>query len=61
MRGPEESGTVLSFAHRGFAEANEGYALVNLGWTYFLISLQQYLKTGKGAPHPDVDFTRVIR
>jgi len=53
-------GTVLAFAHRGFAQADEGYALVTTGWAYFLVSLQQYLETGNGAPHPDIDFARVI-
>ena len=57
----EGSDTMLSFAHRGFKEGNEGYALVNTGWAYYLVSLQQYLQTGRGAPHPDVDFARVIR
>ena len=57
----EGSDTMLSFAHRGFKEANEGYALVNTGWAYYLVSLQQYLQTGRGAPHPDIDFARVIR
>jgi hypothetical protein len=52
---------MLLFAHRGFKQADEGYARVTTGWAYFLISLQQYLETGKGAPHPEVDFTRVIR
>jgi hypothetical protein len=32
-----------------------------MGWACFLVSLQQYLETGCGAPHPDVDFSRVIR
>jgi uncharacterized protein YndB with AHSA1/START domain len=57
----EGSDTALAFAHRGFAQANEGYARVTTGWAYFLVSLQQYLETGTGAPHPDVDFARVIR
>jgi hypothetical protein len=42
--------TVLSFAHRGFEQTNEGYALCTTGWAYYLVSLQQYLKKGKGAP-----------
>ena len=33
---------------------------VNMGWAYYLVSLQQYLEKGAGAPHPDVDFARVI-
>jgi uncharacterized protein YndB with AHSA1/START domain len=53
--------TKLLFAHRGFAQADENYARVTTGWAYFLISLQQYVETGVGAPHPDVDFARVIR
>lgn len=57
----EGSDTVLSFAHRGFAQADEGYARVTTGWAYYLVSLQQYLETGRGAPHPDIDFARVIR
>jgi Activator of Hsp90 ATPase homolog 1-like protein len=54
-------GTVLLFAHRGFKQADEGYARVTTGWGYYLVSLRQYLETGKGAPHPDIDFARVIR
>jgi hypothetical protein len=57
----EADATVLLFAHRGFAQANEGYARVTTGWGYFLVSLQQYLEEGAGAPAPDVDFARVIR
>jgi len=58
---PEDGATVLIFAHRGFPEENEGYARVTTGWAYFLISLQQYVETGRGAPAPDVDFFRMIR
>jgi uncharacterized protein YndB with AHSA1/START domain len=54
-------GAVLSFAQRGFVEANEWYARTTTGWAYYLVSLQQYLERGSGAPHPDVDFARVIR
>jgi uncharacterized protein YndB with AHSA1/START domain len=57
----EGSDTVLSFAHRGFERASEGYALVNTGWAYYLVSLQQYLETGKGAPQQEKDFALVIR
>ena len=57
----EGSDTVLAFAHRGFDRADEGFALTTTGWGYYLVSLQQYLETGKGAPSPDIDFARVIR
>ncbi len=58
---PEGTGTAVLFAQRGFARADDAYALVSMGWAYYLVSLQQYLETGAGAPHPDVDFTRVVR
>ncbi|MDQ2834131.1 MAG: SRPBCC domain-containing protein [Acidobacteriota bacterium] len=53
--------TVLFFAHRGFPKPDENYALCNTGWAYYLVSLQQYLQTGRGAPSPDIDFARVLR
>ena len=53
--------TVLRFGHDGFAEADDVYALTTTGWAYYLVSLQQYLQTGQGAPAPDVDFGRMIR
>jgi uncharacterized protein YndB with AHSA1/START domain len=46
----EGSETVLSFAHRGFEHADEGYARVTTGWGIYLGSLKQYLEMGKGAP-----------
>lgn len=57
---PDADGTVLAFAHRGFAQADDGYALVTTGWAYYLVSLQQYLETGRGAPHPEKDFARML-
>jgi uncharacterized protein YndB with AHSA1/START domain len=56
----EADRTVLLFAHRGFAEANDGYALVTAGWAHYLVSLRQYVETGRGAPHPHIDFLRVL-
>lgn len=58
---PEADLTVLSFAHRGFPEPDENYALCTTGWAYYLVSLQQYLQTGQGAPSPDIDFASVLR
>jgi hypothetical protein len=57
----EGDDTILTLAHRGFAEPSDGFALVNTGWAYYLVSLQQYLETGEGAPQQDKDFARVIR
>jgi uncharacterized protein YndB with AHSA1/START domain len=55
------SDTTLSLAHRGFKDADDAYALSTTGWGYYLVSLQQYLETGKGAPSPDLDFARIIK
>jgi uncharacterized protein YndB with AHSA1/START domain len=53
----KDGGTLLSFAQRGFARADEGFALVTTGWAYYLVSLQQYLERGKGTPQQDKDFS----
>ena len=56
----EEGKTVLFFAHRAFAKADDCYALFTTGWGYYLVSLQQFLERGKGAPSPDADWARMI-
>jgi uncharacterized protein YndB with AHSA1/START domain len=50
---PEEKHTRLNFAHRGFAQADRGYASASTRWASYLFSLKQYLETGKGTPNPD--------
>lgn len=47
----EGSDTVLSLAHRGFAQAGDDYARVTMGWDHYLVSLQLYLETGRGTRH----------
>jgi uncharacterized protein YndB with AHSA1/START domain len=46
----DASGTVLSFAHRGFETADERYAMTTTGWGVYLASLRHYLETGTGSP-----------
>ncbi len=46
---------MVCFLHGGLKETDEGYARTTTGWGYYLVSLQQYLERGKGAPHPDID------
>ena len=58
---PESSATVVLFAHRGFPQANDAYAVCTTGWGYYLVSLQQYLETGEGRRVPGIDFARVLR
>ena len=54
---PDGPDTVLSFAHRGFHKADEGFAGANTRWGYYLVSLQEYLTVGNGTPNPeDMDF-----
>jgi uncharacterized protein YndB with AHSA1/START domain len=53
--------TRIDFAHRGYAEADEGYAIVTTGWAFYLTSLRQLLETGKGAPHPEDGTLRIVQ
>ncbi len=50
---PEKTDTRLAFAHRGWAQADQRYASANTRWGAYLLSMKQYLETGKGAPNPD--------
>lgn len=58
---PDGGATALALAHRGFEDANEGYALVSTGWAYYLVSLQQYLEAGQGTPQQEKDFAIFAR
>ena len=49
----EEKHTRLTFAHRGFPRADQGYASATTRWGFYLLSLKQHLETGKGMPNPD--------
>ena len=57
---PDDNGTSLLFSHGPWTDADDEYALCTTGWGYYLVSLQQYLQTGKGAPSPEVDFAIVL-
>ncbi|HKT40746.1 MAG TPA: SRPBCC domain-containing protein [Rhodanobacteraceae bacterium] len=54
----EGDGTMLHFRHRGFQQADDLFAMSTTIWASFLISLKQYLETGKGMPHPDDPLSR---
>jgi uncharacterized protein YndB with AHSA1/START domain len=43
---PNDKGTRLYFAHRGFAEDNEGYRKVTAGWAHYLQNLKRLIETG---------------
>jgi uncharacterized protein YndB with AHSA1/START domain len=56
----EDDGTTLHFAHRGIKQADDMFAMSTTAWGYFLVSLKEYLETGKGTPHPDDVFSRKV-
>jgi hypothetical protein len=45
--------TLLAFAHRGFKQGDDVYAGATTRWGCYLLSMKQYLETGKGRPNPD--------
>lgn len=57
----EDGGTTLRFAQRGFEQADDLFAYSATAWANFLISLKEYLETGKGMPHPDDMLSRVTK
>jgi uncharacterized protein YndB with AHSA1/START domain len=49
----QDGQTILLFGHRGWAEATEPMAHCSMKWAVFLLSLREYVETGKGRPSPD--------
>jgi uncharacterized protein YndB with AHSA1/START domain len=45
--------TIIIFAHRNWREAVEFTAHCSMKWATFLLSLREYVETGKGKPAPD--------
>lgn len=43
---------IIVFGHRGWREANESMAHCSTKWAVFLLSLREYVETGKGKPSP---------
>ena len=54
-------GTVLRFAQRGIRQADDQFAMSTTAWGSFLLSLKEYLETGKGTPHPDDPLSRTAK
>jgi uncharacterized protein YndB with AHSA1/START domain len=50
---PEQAAARLSFSHRHFKEGDQRYASATTRWGFYLLSLKNYLETGKGSPNPD--------
>ncbi len=45
--------TILDFGHRGWKEEVDFTAHCSMKWAVFLLSLRDYVETGKGKPSPD--------
>ena len=48
----QDEQTILLFGHRDWAEASESMAHCSMKWAVFLLSLKDYVLTGKGKPSP---------
>ena len=48
----QDNQTILIFGHRNWREEVEFMAHCSMKWAVFLLSLRQYVETGKGRPSP---------
>jgi len=48
----EEGQTILLFGHRNWREATDFTSHCSMKWATFLLSLRDYVETGKGKPAP---------
>lgn len=49
----QDDQTILIFGHRNWREAVEFMAHCSMKWAVFLLSLREYVETGKGKPSPN--------
>jgi uncharacterized protein YndB with AHSA1/START domain len=48
----QDDQTIILFGHRNWREAVEFTAHCSMKWAVFLLSLREYVETGKGRPQP---------
>ena len=48
----QDNQTIVLFGHRNWREAVEATAHCSMKWATFLLSLREYVETGKGKPSP---------
>ena len=48
----QDNQTIIIFGHRNWREAVEFTAHCSMKWAVFLLSLREYVETGKGKPSP---------
>ncbi|HWJ92602.1 MAG TPA: SRPBCC domain-containing protein, partial [Flavisolibacter sp.] len=49
----QDGQTIIIFGHRNWREAVEFTAHCSMKWAVFMMSLRDYVETGKGKPSPD--------
>jgi uncharacterized protein YndB with AHSA1/START domain len=49
----QDNQTIVLFGHRNWREAVEFTSHCSMKWATFLLSLREYVETGKGKPSPD--------
>jgi uncharacterized protein YndB with AHSA1/START domain len=49
----QDNQTIVLFGHRNWREATESTAHCSMKWATFLLSLREYVETGKGKPSPN--------
>lgn len=49
----QDNQTILLFGHKNWREATEFTAHCSMKWATFLLSLRDYVETGKGKPSPN--------
>ena len=49
----QDDQTIIIFGHRNWREAIEFTAHCSMKWAIFLLSLRDYIETGKGSPSPN--------
>lgn len=49
----QDNQTIVLFGHRNWREVVEGMYHCSMKWATFLLSLREYVETGKGKPSPD--------
>ena len=49
----QDDQTIMIFGHRNWREAVEFTAHCSMKWAVFLLSLREYVETGKGKPSPN--------
>lgn len=50
---PQDSQTIILFGHRNWREEVEFTSHCSMKWATFLLSLREYVETGKGKPAPN--------